>query len=100
MQLYSSLLLPSIILVCFNNFIISLGPGTYYSNKKWPESKSVERINSKYQSKRHKDLVVRPTSRAPSIPARKPPTNAYSGLGDDTVGPACYNPKEENIKAK
>ena len=43
---------------------------------------------------------MRPSSRAPSIPARKPPQNAYSGLGVDTVGPACYDPKADNVKLK
>ena len=50
-----------------------------------------------YSTKQHKDLAVRPSSRAPSIPARKAPLNAYSGRGNDTVGPACYNPNESTV---
>lgn len=44
--------------------------------------------------------MLKPTGRAPSIPAKKIANNAYSGLGQDTVGPACYNPKESSVKEK
>lgn len=43
-------------------------------------------------------MVIKPQSRAPSIPSKKIPTTAYSGLGQDTVGPAGYNPKEDPVK--
>lgn len=28
------------------------------------------------------------------------PQNAYSGLGQDTVGPACYEPNDKKVKTK
>lgn len=34
-----------------------------------------------YDSNKHNDLIVKPQSKAPSIPAKKIAQNAYSGLG-------------------
>jgi hypothetical protein len=58
------------------------------------------RIKQNYDKHQHSDLIIKPQSRAPSIPAKKIPQNAYSGLGQDTVGPACYNPRENMVKQK
>ena len=53
-----------------------------------------------YDKNQHADLVIKPQARAPSIPAKKISQIAYSGLGQDTVGPACYNPKEKSVKTR
>lgn len=53
----------------------------------------LEKTRQNYNAEKHGDLVVKPQSRAPSIPSKKIPAQAYSGLGQDTVGPAAYNPK-------
>jgi len=45
-----------------------------------------------YGSKTHHELAVKPKPVPAGIPARKVAPNAYSGLGQDTVGPALYNP--------
>lgn len=49
----------------------------------------------KYGEKVHCELTVVPTAVPPPIPSRKIATDAYSGLKNDTVGPALYNPKPE-----
>lgn len=70
--LFINLLLLSIILVLLiASFTLIIGPGTYYKHKQWPETKSLERINKTYESNKHKDLMVKPQPRAPSIPAKK-----------------------------
>jgi hypothetical protein len=78
--------------------MLLIGPGTYYKEKGWNESKSLTRIQEQYDSHKHKDLIIKPQGRAPSIPVKKVPNNAYTGLGNDTVGPACYNPSEQAVK--
>jgi len=49
----------------------------------------------KYTKKVHKDLAVIPTAKAPGIPSKKLAQTAYTGRGQDTVGPAAYNPKAD-----
>jgi hypothetical protein len=51
-----------------------------------------------YGSKVHNDLAVIPKPVPVGIPARKVAANAYSGLGQDTVGPALYNPNLDSVK--
>jgi len=75
------------------------GPGSYYSQK-WDSSLSMERIQERYNAHRHSGFVVRPQVRAPSIPTKKVAGNAYSGLGVDTVGPACYDTNVQPLKGK
>ena len=75
--------------------IYNPGPGTYYNSIKWNDVGLLEKTRQNYNSEKHGDLVVKPQSRAPSIPSKKIPAQAYSGLGQDTVGPAAYNPKSE-----
>ena len=77
-----------------------IGPGTYEKQRKWEEKNQLSKIQENYDKFQHGDLVVKPQSRAPSIPARKVPQNAYSGLGQDTVGPACYTLKESHVKKR
>ena len=60
----------------------------------------LEKIRQSYNSNQHTDLVIKPQARAPSIPARKLPAQAYTGLGQDTVGPAGYNPKADPVKQR
>jgi phosphoserine aminotransferase len=79
---------------------LNKGPGTYAGTKRWTESSSLEQVKEHYNSYKHSDLIIKPVGRAPSIPARKVAQNAYSGLGNDTVGPAGYNPKEDKIRSK
>ena len=45
-----------------------------------------------YGAKSHSDLVVVPKPVPAPIPARKVASDAYSGIGQDKVGPALYNP--------
>ncbi len=45
-----------------------------------------------YGAKSHSDLVVVPKPVPAPIPARKVAPDAYSGIGQDKVGPALYNP--------
>jgi hypothetical protein len=51
-----------------------------------------------YGSKTHNDLVVIPKPVPAGIPGRKIAPTAYTGLGQDTVGPALYNPKQDAHK--
>ncbi len=60
----------------------------------------LEKTRQAYNDNKHGDLVVKPQTRAPSIPAKKIPAQAYSGLGQDTVGPAAYNPKADQVKMR
>jgi hypothetical protein len=60
----------------------------------------LEKTRQAYDDNKHGDLVVKPQSRAPSIPSKKVPQTAYSGLGQDTVGPAAYNPKSEQVRTR
>lgn len=78
--------------------IYNPGPGTYYNGFKWNDVGELEKTRQAYNSNKHADLVIKPQSRAPSIPSKKIPNHAYSGLGQDTVGPAAYNPKEDQTK--
>ncbi len=80
--------------------IYNPGPGTYYNSIKWNDVGMLEKTRQNYNSEKHGDLVVKPQSRAPSIPSKKIPAQAYSGLGQDTVGPAAYNPKSEQVKMR
>jgi hypothetical protein len=47
----------------------------------------------KYGEKTHGELAVVPLAVPPPIPSRKVANDAYSGVKQDTVGPALYNPK-------
>jgi hypothetical protein len=60
----------------------------------------LEKIRQSYNTNQHSDLVIKPQARAPSIPAKKLPSQAYTGLGQDTVGPAGYNPKADPVKQR
>jgi len=80
--------------------IQSLGPGTYAKQLKWNELAPLQRVKTAYDHHRHKDLVVKPNPRAPSIPAKKSMLNGYSGLGNDTVGPACYNSNDFKVRKR
>lgn len=51
-----------------------------------------------YYSKTHKDLAVTAKPVPPPIPAKKVAANAYTGLGQDTVGPALYDPTQDASK--
>jgi hypothetical protein len=57
-------------------------------------------VQERYSNNKHKDLVVKPTQRAPSIPVKKLGSNFYTGLGQDTVGPALYDASEKMIRQK
>ena len=82
-------------------FRICIGPGSYVKEFKWEEANSsltrIKQLNDKHQ---HHDLIVKPYSKAPSIPTKKIPQNAYTGLGMDTVGPGCYDPNEDQVRQK
>lgn len=80
--------------------IYNPGPGTYYQSFKWNEFGLLEKTRQAYDDNKHSELVVKPQSRAPSIPSKKVPQTAYSGLGHDTVGPAAYNPSSEQVKTR
>lgn len=67
---------------------------------KWNDVGALERTRKAYDSNQHGELVVKPQSRAPSIPSKKVPQTAYTGLKEDTVGPALYNPKESQTKQR
>lgn len=67
---------------------------------KWNDVGVLEKARQAYDNNKHGDLVVKPQSRAPSIPSKKVPQTAYTGLGNDTVGPALYNPKEGQTKQR
>jgi hypothetical protein len=48
-----------------------------------------------YGSKTHSELKVIPKPVPVGIPARKMAANAYTGLKQDTVGPALYDPNPD-----
>ena len=97
---YSNSHLLFIIQVNFKFYLTRIGPGTYEKQRRWDQHDPITKIEENYDKFQHGDLVVRPQPRAPSIPTRKIPQNAYSGLGQDTVGPACYNLKENHVKKR
>ena len=41
--------------------------------------------------RKHKQIAVAPT--VPSLPKKETPDNAYSGMPEQSVGPARYDPK-------
>jgi len=51
-----------------------------------------------YGSKIHSSLTVIPKPVPVGIPARKMAADAYTGLKQDTVGPALYNPNPDASK--
>lgn len=51
-----------------------------------------DQSREKYNANHHKELGV-PKPVPPSIPAKKISSQSYSAVGNDTVGPALYDPK-------
>lgn len=68
-------------------------PGAYCHTLKFQGyPKSTDAKRTLYGSKTHHDIVVVPKPSTVGIPSRKIAPKAYSGLAQDTVGPALYNP--------
>jgi hypothetical protein len=65
---------------------------------KWNDLKYLDKTLLKYKNHEHKDLAVIPSAKAPSIPSKKLAQTAYTGLGQDVVGPAAYDPQQKAIK--
>lgn len=74
-------------------------PGTYYVAPNWREPRDIDKRLIKYKSKEHKSLKIIPTPKPNSIPVRKLAQTSYTGRGNDTVGPAGYNPKKKTGRA-
>jgi hypothetical protein len=72
--------------------IYNPGPGTYYNSIKWNDVGMLEKTRQNYNSEKHGDLVVKPQSRAPSIPSKKIPAQAYSGPKSEQVKMRHTNP--------
>ena len=80
-------------------YITNPGPGTHFKSQKFMGLiKSTDAKREMYGEKAHSDLAVVPKQVPPGIPAKKIAQNAYSGLGQDTVGPALYNPNQDASK--
>mmetsp|Transcript_9990 Transcript_9990/g.15113 ORF Transcript_9990/g.15113 Transcript_9990/m.15113 type:complete len:199 (+) Transcript_9990:258-854(+) len=80
------------------SYLTNPDPGQHHKAPKWNDLKYLDKTLLKYKSKEHKDLRVIPQSQAPSIPTKKLAQTSYTGRGQDTVGPAAYNPKIPTVK--
>ena len=81
-------------------YIQNPGPGTHFSSLKFMgHPASTDEKRRVYGSRVHSDILVVPKPVPVGIPARKIAANAYSGLGQDTVGPALYNPNQDAQRA-
>lgn len=60
--------------------------------------KSTDAKRDLYGSKTHADLAIVPKPGPPGIPGKKMAQHAYTSLGQDTVGPALYNPNQDAHK--
>ena len=80
---------------CEPSSLVNPGPGHYKqgNHQRWNQASPVEKAKCAYNQNQHQDLVLIAEKKAPSIPARKLVNNAYTGLKQDTIGPACYYPK-------
>jgi len=75
-------------------YIENPGPGTHFKSLKFQgHPKSTDAKRAAYGSKVHGDLTVIPKAVPNGIPNKKLAPQSYSGNGQDTVGPALYNPK-------
>lgn len=80
-------------------YIQNPGPGTHFSSLKFMgHPASTDDKRKIYGLKVHSDIAVIPKPVPVGIPARKVAANAYTGLGQDTVGPALYNPNPDAQK--
>ena len=83
------------------SYIQNPGPGTHFKSLKFTGLPSdLDRSRAKYNTMRHKNFSVQPVGIPPSIPSKKSNQNAYTGNGQDTVGPAVYNPNMGSIKGR
>lgn len=74
-------------------YITNPGPGTHFKSLKFTGlTKSTDLKRELYGEKAHAEIAVIPKPVPPGIPGKKIAHNAYSGLCQDTVGPALYNP--------
>ena len=77
-------------------YIQNPGPGTHFSSLKFMgHPASTDEKRRIYGSKTHSELKVIPKPVPVGIPARKMAANAYTGLKQDTVGPALYDPNPD-----
>ena len=75
------------------------GPGTHFQSLKFMgHPKSTDAKRAMYGTKQHNAQATVPKAGPPGIPGKKIAPQAYSGLNQDTVGPALYNPIQDAQK--
>jgi hypothetical protein len=80
-------------------YIQNPGPGTHFKSLKFTGlPKSTDAKREMYGAKKHAPIAVVPKPVPAGIPGKKIALNAYTGLGQDTVGPALYNPNQDAHK--
>ena len=82
-------------------YLTNPDPGCHVTSLKFMgHASDLDRSRTKYLSNKHKDQVNKLRPKPASIPSKKVNVNMYTGRGQDTVGPALYNPNMHAAKRR
>ena len=81
-----------------STYVDNPGPGTYTISAMKPQRPKSADNSSQVQAMKVHNLKLQTKAVPPAIPSRKSAADAYTGLKNDTVGPAVYSPKNDLVR--